>query len=373
MRSSTMAASVRLAVERAESLPVRRGASPQIDGWLVGMNETSPPELDTACDAVVSVRGLSKSYGGKLVLDDFGMDVRAGEVVGLIGANGAGKTTAVECVQGLRRQDAGSIRVLGLDPVRDAQRIRSQIGSQLQDSGLPDRMRVSEAVALFAGAGTADPAALMEQFGIAHRARTPFAGLSGGERQRLFLVLALLNRPRLVILDELTQGLDPAARRNVWEAVEQLRRTGVTVLLVTHELTEAEALCDRVIAMRAGRILDQGTPAELIDRHAGQAIIRFTLPTSEDHAAATALQQLNRLPGVQLVTRSGSSVTVRGGRVVIAHVGAWLTGRPEPIPADLDVHITDLEDALLTLLTDRSDEPNDKAGADVAESARGSR
>lgn len=335
------------------------------------MNETLPsPALDTAHDPVVRVRGLSKSYGGTLVLDDFDLDVRAGEVVGLIGANGAGKTTAVECIQGLRRQDAGGIRVFGLDPERDAQRIRSRIGSQLQDSGLPDRMRVSEAVALFARAGAADPAALMERFGIAHRARTPFAGLSGGERQRLFLVLALLNRPRLVILDELTQGLDPAARRDVWAAVEQLRRTGVTVLLVTHELIEAEALCDRFLAMRAGRILDQGTPAELIDRHAGQAIIRFTLPVSDDHAAATALQQLNRLPGVRSVTRSGPAVTVRGGRVVIAHVGAWLTDRPEPIPADLDVHIPDLEAALLTLLTDRSDEPDEKGDGVVAESAR---
>ncbi|MDL9947663.1 ABC transporter ATP-binding protein [Gordonia sp. ABSL11-1] len=323
------------------------------------MNETARPEAD----AVVSVRGLSKSYGGKLVLDRFDMDIQAGEVVGLIGANGAGKTTAVECIQGLRRQDAGSIRVFGLDPARDAQRVRSQIGSQLQDSGLPDRMRVSEAVALFAGPDASDPAALMEQFGIAHRARAPFAGLSGGERQRLFLVLALLNRPRMVILDELTQGLDPAARRGVWAAVEQLRRTGVTVLLVTHELTEAEALCDRVLAMRAGRILDQGTPAELIERHAGQAIIRFTLPVSDDHAAATALQQLNRLPEVQSVTRTGDIVTVRGGRVVIAHVGAWLTSRPEPVPADLDVHIPDLETALLTLLTDPPDEATEKAGA----------
>lgn len=326
------------------------------------MNETAPPDVD----AVVSVRGLSKSYGGKLVLDSFDMDIQAGEVVGLIGANGAGKTTAVECIQGLRRQDAGSIRVFGLDPTRDAQRVRSQIGSQLQDSGLPDRMRVWEAVALFAGPDATDPAGLMEQFGIAHRARTPFAGLSGGERQRLFLVLALLNRPRLVVLDELTQGLDPAARRGVWTAVDQLRQTGVTVLLVTHELAEAEALCDRVIAMRAGRILDQGRPAELIDRHAGQAIIRFTLATPDDHAAAAALQQLNRLPDVQSVTRTGGSIAVCGGRAVIAHVGAWLVARPEPIPTDLDVHIPDLEAALLTLLTDSPDEAAEKVSADAA-------
>lgn len=352
---------------------MRRGAPPPFRGSLGGMQETSSPQVETARDAVVSVRGLSKSYGGTLVLDGFDLDVRAGEVVGLIGANGAGKTTAVECIQGLRRQDAGSIRVFGLDPAHDAQRVRSQIGSQLQDSGLPDRMRVSEAVALFAGPDAADPAALMEQFGIADRARAPFARLSGGERQRLFLVLALLNRPRLVILDELTQGLDPAARRNVWAAVEQLRRTGVTVLLVTHEVTEAEALCDRVIAMRGGRILDQGTPAELTDRHAGAAIISFTLPAPDDRAAATALQQLDRLPGVQAVTRTGDLVTVRGDRVVIAHVGAWLGSGPEPIPADLDVHIPDLEAALVTLLTGGSDEPDDMAGTEFTQSAGGVR
>ena len=367
MRDATVTTGPPLTAERGESPSVRRGAAPRFRGSLASMNQTSPAgvaAVDLAAPtAVVSVRGLSKSYGGKVVLDGFDLDVRAGEVVGLIGSNGAGKTTAVECLQGLRRPDAGRMTVLGLDPQRDAQRLRPQIGSQLQDSGLPDRMRVSEAVALVAGPDAADPGALMEQFGIAHRARAPFAGLSGGERQRLFLVLALLNRPRLVILDELTQGLDPAARRNVWAAVDELRRTGVTVLLVTHELAEAEALCDRVIAMRAGRILDQGSPAELIARHAGQAIVSFTLTapgdpvgSSGDAAVAAALQELNRLRGVRSVIRTGGTVTVRGRREVIAHVGAWLESRPDPIPADLDVRIPDLEAALLALLTGRPDD-----------------
>lgn len=146
-------------------------------------------------------------------------------------------------------------------------------------------------------------------------------------------MVALLNRPRLVILDELTQGLDPAARHGVWAAVDQLRQDGTTVLLVTHELAEAEALCDRVVAMRAGKVLDQGTPAELIARHAGQAIIRFTLPATDDTTTATALQQLNRLPDVQSVTRTAQTVTVRGGRAIIAHVGAWLAARPDPFTA----------------------------------------
>jgi ABC-2 type transport system ATP-binding protein len=308
------------------------------------------PDVPRRDAAVVSVRGLTKSYGGRVVVDGLDLDVHAGEVVGLIGANGAGKTTTVECLQGLRRADAGDIRVLGTDPVRDADRLRPQIGSQLQSSGLPDRLRVSEAIALFAGPRATDADRLLHQFGLAHRRRSPFAGMSGGERQRLFLVLALLNQPRLVILDELTQGLDPAARREVWSAVAQLRDAGSTVLLVTHELDEAEALCERVVAMRDGRVLDQGTPAELVARHAGAAAVRFGLPARHDTAVAAALQELNRLPGVQGVTREHGQIVVRGRREVIAHVGAWLVARPEPVPADLRVDVPDLEAALLTLL-----------------------
>lgn len=311
--------------------------------------------ITSSAESVVTVRGLTKSYGGRVVVDGFDLDVQAGEVVGLIGANGAGKTTTVECLQGLRRPDAGHVRVLGLDPARDADRLRPQIGSQLQSSGLPDRLRVGEAVALFAGSRAGDADRLLEQFGLAHRRRYPFGGMSGGERQRLFLVLALLNRPRLVILDELTQGLDPAARREVWSAVAQLRDAGTTVLLVTHELDEAEALCERVVAMRDGRVLDQGTPAELVARHAGGATVRFAAGSMTDAVAAETLQQLNRLPGVRDVTRERDQAVVRGTREVIAHVGAWLVARPEPIPDDLHVEVPDLETALLTLL-DRPDQ-----------------
>ncbi len=312
--------------------------------------------LPTPADPIVTVRSLSKAYGARTVVDAIDLDVFAGEVVGVIGANGAGKTTTVECLQGLRRPDAGTIRVLGLDPQRDAERLRPRIGSQLQSSGLPDRLRVSEAVALFAGPDAGDGEALLEQFGLAGKRRAPYAGMSGGERQRLFLVLALLNRPRLVILDELTQGLDPAARREVWSAVDRLRDAGTTVLLVTHEMDEAEALCDRVIAMRDGRILDQGTPADLVARHAHEVVVRFRMPgtgtagSTDLGATADALQRLNRLPGVLGVKLSGDQVAVRGGRDTIAHVGAWLVASGQPIPADLRVDIPDLESALLTLL-----------------------
>src|SRR6187397_1844590 len=262
-------------------------------------------------EPVVVVRGLAKAYDGRTVVDQLDLAVHDGEVLGLIGANDAGKTMTVEILQGLRHQDSGEVRVFGLDTVLDADRLRKQVGSQLQDSGLPDRLRVSEAVDLFSGRGATDGDRLLEQFGLAHKRRSPFAGLSGGERQRLFLVLALLNRPRLVILDELTQGLDPAARRDVWSAISQLHASGTTVLLVTHELEEAEALCKRVVAMRDGRVLDQGTPADLVARHGGGATIRFGISPVTDVATAATLQELNRLPGVHAVTREHDQIVVR--------------------------------------------------------------
>jgi ABC-2 type transport system ATP-binding protein len=295
---------------------------------------------------VVTVRGLRKRYGDRTVVDGLDLDVAAGEIVGLIGANGAGKTTTVECIQGLRRPDAGRLRVLGLDPVTEPDQLRAMIGSQLQSSALPDRLRVGEAVRLFSGH---DGEELLGQFGLAERRRSAFASLSGGERQRLFLVLALVNRPRLVILDELTQGLDPAARRSVWAAIDQLRADGTSVLLVTHELDEAERLCDRVVAMRAGRVLESGSPAELVDRHARAATITFTQPAGSEIAPA----RLGDLPGVIEVHRRAGQVRITGDRTAIAHVGAALV-RAGQVPPDLSVQIPSLEDALLGLL-DRAD------------------
>ncbi len=312
---------------------------------------------------VVKVRGLRKAYGNRVVVDGLDLDVPAGEIVGLIGANGAGKTTTVECVQGLRKPDAGRLRVLGFDPVTQAAQLRPHVGSQLQDSALPDRLRVAEAVELFRTPHGHDGAELLERFGLAGRRRSAFASLSGGERQRLFLVLALLNRPRLVILDELTQGLDPAARRDVRAAIRQLNRDGTTVLLVTHELDEAEALCDHVVAMRDGRVLDTGAPADLVNRHGSAATIRFSLPDPP----AGLLDQVRRLDGVRSVEldldgdgRAGAGtghrrVVVRGHRRVIAPVGAVLV-RWGAVPDDMTVHVPTLEDALLGLLDDAETE-----------------
>jgi ABC-2 type transport system ATP-binding protein len=293
---------------------------------------------------VVMARDLRKRYGGRAVVDGVDLDVEQGEVVGLIGANGAGKTTTVECLQGLRHPDSGVLRVLGYDPTTQADRLRPLIGSQLQDSALPDRLRVREAVELFATPRARDARELLERFGLIERRNSAFASLSGGERQRLFLVLALLNRPQLVFLDELTQGLDPAARRNVWAAIGQLRDEGATVVLVTHELDEAEALCDRVIAMRAGRVLDAGPPADLVNRHAKWATVRFSWSVAD-----STLAELSELDGVQSVQRVGERVEVRGDRRVITYVGADLVRRG-CVPDDLTVEVPDLESALLRLL-----------------------
>jgi ABC-2 type transport system ATP-binding protein len=302
---------------------------------------------------VVTVRGLRKSYRGRTVVDDVDLDVRPAEIVGLIGANGAGKTTTVECVQGLRRPDAGRLRVLGADPVTQPERVRAMIGSQLQSSGLPDRLRVGEAVRLFGGRDDDDR---LEQFGLAGRRRSAFASLSGGERQRLFLVLALVGAPRLVILDELTQGLDPAARRTVWAAIDQLRADGTSVLLVTHELDEAERLCDRVVAMRAGRVLDSGRPGELAARYGRAVTITFTPPAG---AAGHTPAELQDLPGVTGVGRQAGRVVVTGAHAAIAHVGAALAASGH-VPADLSVRMPTLEDALLGLLDrDQETEPDE--------------
>ena len=292
--------------------------------------------------ALVEVRGLRKAYGGRVVVDGVDLEVGEGEIVGLLGANGAGKTTTVECLQGLRTADGGTVRVLGLDPAVDGTALRTLVGSQQQDSALPDRLRVGEAVDLFRRPGSPRPDGLLAAFGLDGKRRTAFSALSGGQRQRLFLVLALLNQPRLVVLDELTQGLDPAARRDVWAAVRALRDGGSTVLLVTHFMDEAEALCDRVVVLRDGRVVDAGTPRELVDRNAPWATVRFSWPADRPWP---------RQRGVREVRRAGGAVEVHGDRGMVAYVCAELV-RHGRVPDDLAVVMPDLEAALVGLLSE---------------------
>jgi ABC-2 type transport system ATP-binding protein len=297
---------------------------------------------------VIEVEGLRKRYGAHLAVDDVGFGVTEGEIFGILGVNGAGKTTTVECLQGLRRPDSGRMRVLGLDPRTARSQLRALVGSQLQASALPDRLRVDEAVLLFGDGDRRSADQLLETWDLARLGRSSFASLSGGQRQRLFIALALLNEPRVVFFDELTQGLDPLARAEVWGAIRDVRDRGTTVVLVTHFMDEAEALCDRVAVMRAGRVVDAGTPAELIARHARATTVSFTPPASFDPAVLTAL------PGVDAVERHGQRIRVMGTNQLIAPVCAALLGDDQLGPPDLRVHHPDLEDALIALISDPS-------------------
>jgi ABC-2 type transport system ATP-binding protein len=290
--------------------------------------------------ALLEIDGLGKRYGDLVAVDGVDLSVAQGEIFGILGLNGAGKTTLVECAQGLRRSDAGSVRLLGRDPQRERSALAGRVGSQLQDSNLPERMRVSEAVRLFAERPVSRDA--MAEWGVDQLWGKSFGSLSGGQRQRLFIALALLNEPEIVFLDELTQGLDPAARRVVWGLVQRIRDRGTTVVLVTHFTEEAEVLCDRVVVMRDGR---------LVAGHGPGIGVSFTDP----HAEAAGLQSV---PGVRSVGISGSRVELRGDREMLAYVGAHLVetsrARGTPVPTDLHVHQPRLEDALLELIGGRA-------------------
>jgi ABC-2 type transport system ATP-binding protein len=307
---------------------------------------------------VIEVEGLSKSYGARLAVDDVGFTVTEGEIFGILGVNGAGKTTTVECLQGLRRPDRGVMRVLGLDPRTARSQLRALVGSQLQASALPDRLRVNEAVRLFGDGDRRSAQRLLDTWNLAKLERASFASLSGGQRQRLFIALALLNQPQVVFFDELTQGLDPLARGEVWDAIRDVRARGTTVVLVTHFMDEAEALCDRVAIMRGGRIVDAGTPAELITWHARSTTVTFTPPVSFDPAALAAL------PGVDRVERHGEQIRVVGTNQLVAPVCASVLGVDQLGPPDLRVHHPDLEDALIALISDTGAD-HEAAGAAV--------
>jgi ABC-2 type transport system ATP-binding protein len=295
-------------------------------------------------DMAIEVDDLRKSYNGAPVLRGLSFSVGPGEIFGIAGRNGAGKTTTVEILQGLRRRDAGSVRVLGLDPERAGADLRRQIGAQLQTSVLPDRLRVGEALRLFArlAGDVADWRALAGDWRLDGMLDVPYAALSGGQRQRLHLALAHVNRPRVVFLDELTQGLDPAARREAWQLVEQARGQGVTVVLVTHDMDEAERLCDRIAVVGDGALLTCGRPADLIAA-AGPVRVRFSSPS------AAALVGLERIPGVAEVGYDGAMAAVAAEPTAVVDVAAELARRQMRAP-DFTVVRPTLEDAVLSLL-----------------------
>jgi ABC-2 type transport system ATP-binding protein len=299
----------------------------------------------SSADHLVEVRDLRRRYGTTEVLRGVSFDVQRGELFGLLGTNGAGKTTTVEILQGLRHPDAGDVSVLGLDPRVAGDQLRRRIGSQLQDAALPDRMRVHEALELFASLHpTPQPLAeLTDEWQLSHLSRRPFAALSGGERQRLFVALALVGRPELVFLDELTQNLDPVGRRHTWEVIRRVRDAGTTVVLVTHDVEEAERLCDRIVVLDRGRVVADGAPAAITADLGGMTTVRFT-------DADLDVRPLRQLPGAERVTRHGIEVAVDGHGPLLAHVGAHLVAMGRPA-LDLRADRPTLEERFVALTT----------------------
>ncbi len=258
--------------------------------------------------AAITAEKLRKVYGDLVAVDNIAFEVHEGEIFGMVGPNGAGKTTTIECIEGLRRPDGGSVQVLGMHPQRDGYGLRERIGVQLQESTLPDRIKVWEALDLFAAfyRQSVDWRPLLEQLGLDEKRNASFGKLSGGQKQRLFIALALLNDPELVFLDELTTGLDPQARRAMWDLVRNIRQRGKTVFLTTHFMEEAELLCDRVAIMDHGRIVALDTPENLISSLGTENRVVFVAAGRLDEGL------LQALPGVSRVERVGERVVVHG-------------------------------------------------------------
>jgi ABC-2 type transport system ATP-binding protein len=257
---------------------------------------------------VVCVSGIRKAYGRTVAVDNVSFEVVEGEIFGLIGPNGAGKTTTMECVEGIRTPERGSISVLGLDPFADVYALQNRIGVQLQEAQLQKRIKVWEAVDLWASLyrTSVDGPALLEQLGLAEKQNAWFMTLSGGQKQRLFIALALINDPEVVFLDELTTGLDPQARRAIWDLVRGIRDRGKTVFMTTHLMEEAERLCDRVAIIEHGRVIDLDTPGGLVRRHCPErtVVVATAVPGAEERFGVLA--------GVDAVTRRDDRVTIRG-------------------------------------------------------------
>jgi len=300
--------------------------------------------------AVIEVRHLHKRYGDTVAIEDVSFTVHEGEIFGILGPNGAGKTTTVECIEGLREPDGGEISVLGLDPLKDRAELTQRLGVQLQESRLPGHLRVAEALEL-CGSFYQDPAdwrQLMEVLGISAKAKTPFRKLSGGQQQRLSIALALVGNPRVAVLDELTTGLDPQARRDTWDLIEGVRERGVTIVLVTHFMEEAERLCDRVALIDKGRIVALDTPARLAARARDGKTVRFLPSAPYDD------RLLTELPEVTRVEHQGQHVIVTGtgelvNAVVLSLAAAGVTAR------DIQLNSSNLEDAFVKLTGKHSD------------------
>ena len=292
----------------------------------------------------IEVEGLTKAYGDRTVVDGISFAVEEGEIVAVLGPNGAGKTTTVESVAGLRTPDAGTVRVFGHDPHTDRAEVRRLLGAQLQKSSFQDKLTVREIVATFRGLypDPLDTDELLEQLGLGRSASTRYAKLSGGQQQRVSIAVALVGRPRAVILDELTTGLDPQSRRDTWHLIEDLRDGGVTVLLVTHFMEEAERLADRLALIDRGRLVALDTPSGLTAGAGLEHQLRFSATATIDE------DWIRRLPEVSGVARDRDEVVVTGGERMVFSVVSLLAAH-DIVPGRLQVDQPTLDDAFVAL------------------------
>jgi ABC-2 type transport system ATP-binding protein len=287
--------------------------------------------------SIIEVENLRKRYGPKVAVDGISLSIAEGEIFGILGPNGAGKTTTVECVAGLRTPDEGTIRVAGKHPAKT----KDLLGVQLQESELPERITVKEAVELFASFYP-NPVDWTERLGLAEHRDVEFAKLSGGQKQRLNVALALVGNPKIAILDELTTGLDPQARRDTWSIVEDVRKSGVTILLVTHFMEEAERLCDRIAVVNAGRIVALDTPSGLVSRVDGEQRVRFR------PSEPLNIGELSTIPEITHVEQNGGHLTVTGSGNLLHAVTSFLA-RKQIIAIELRVDQVSLDDAYVEL------------------------
>ena len=298
----------------------------------------------------VSVEGLIKNYSSVRAVDGIDFDVEAGEIFGMLGPNGAGKTTTIECIEGLRKPDGGRVRVLGLDPQGEGYELRERIGVQLQATALYERIRVREALRLFASFYRArshwaeEWGKLIEPLGLADKLNSYYHTLSGGQKQRLHIALALVHDPEIIFLDELTTGLDPQARRAMWQLIKEIRDQGKTIFLTTHYMEEAEQLCDRVAILDQGRILALDSPARLIASLGGENRILFTL---ESQPNVDCLQEIPHVSRVEHIDSQVALYSSQSSKVLLelikrADSNGWSL-------QDVHVQRATLEDVFLSL------------------------
>lgn len=302
--------------------------------------------LQTIKRPVIQVSGVRKTYGQTVAVDEVSFEVNEGEIFGLIGPNGAGKTTTMECIEGLRTPDRGTISVLGLDPFRQVYKVQDRIGVQLQQAQLQKRIKVWEAIDLWAllyRKKAIDAEHLLQQLGLTDKRNAWFMNLSGGQKQRLFIALALINDPEVVFLDELTTGLDPQSRRAIWDLVRDIRDRGKTVFLTTHLMEEAERLCDRVAIIEHGRIIDIDKPERLIDRHCPERTVILATDNT------TAEERLRSIRGVMAVSRTDKRFTISGrGDDLVTEVIQCLSENRIQV-TDFRTILPNLEDVFLKL------------------------